>query len=40
MSVFFVFCVLSVRGRCDGLITCTEESYGYLSLVIVVCCRF
>jgi len=25
--------VLSGRGLCDELITCTEESYGYLSVV-------
>jgi len=32
-------CVLSGRGLCDGLITCTEECYGCLSVVIVVCCQ-
>jgi len=26
---------VSVRGLCDGLITCTEDAYGCLS---VVCC--
>ena len=31
-------CVLSGRGLCDGLITRTEESYGCLSVVSVVCC--
>jgi len=39
MSVCFEFCVLSGRGRCDGLIICTEESYGCLSVVSVVCCQ-
>jgi hypothetical protein len=27
VSVFWVLCVLSVRGLCDGLITCPEKSY-------------
>ena len=39
MSVCCECCVLSGRGRCDGLITCPEESYGCLSVVIVVCCQ-
>ena len=39
MSVCCECCVLSCRGLCDGLITCTEESYGCLSVVIVVCCQ-
>jgi len=30
-------CVLSGRGLCDGLITCTEKSYGCLPFVSVVC---
>ena len=34
----FECCVLSGRGLCDGLITRTEESYGCLSVVSVVCC--
>ena len=29
--------MLSGRGLCDGLIPCPEESYGYLSVVSVVC---
>ena len=32
-------CELSGRGLCEGLITWTEESYGYLSVVSVVCCQ-
>ena len=32
-------CVLSGRGLCDGLITRPEESYGFLSVVSVVCCQ-
>jgi len=32
-------CVLSGRGICDGLITRTEEPYGCLSVVSVVCCQ-
>jgi len=39
MSVSFECCVLSGRGLCEGLITCTEESYGYLSVVSVMCCQ-
>ena len=31
--------MLSGRGLCDGLITRPEESYGYLSVVSVVCCQ-
>jgi len=31
-------CVLSGRGLC-GLISCTKESYGCLSIVSVVCCQ-
>ena len=37
MSVFCECCLLSGRGLCDGLITCTEESYVYVSVFIVVC---
>jgi len=39
MSVCCDCCVLSGRGLCDGLITRPEESYGYLSVVSVVCCQ-
>jgi len=38
MSVCCDCCVLSGRGLCDGLIPCTEESYGCLPVVSVVCC--
>ena len=31
--------MLSGRGLCDGLINCTEESYGCLSVVSVVFCQ-
>jgi len=40
MSVCCECCVLSVRGLCDGLVTFTEDSYGCLSVVTVVCCQF
>jgi len=39
MSVCCECCVFSGRGLCVGLIPCTEESNGYLSVVIVVCCQ-
>jgi len=39
MYAIFDCCVLSGRGLCDGMITCTEDSYGCLSSVIVVCCH-
>jgi len=39
MDVCCECCVLSGRGLCDELITRTEESYGYLSVVSVVCCQ-
>ena len=39
MSVCCDCCVLSGRGLCDGLITRTEESYGCVSVVSVVCCQ-
>ena len=39
MSVCYECCVLSSRGLCVGLITCTERSNEYLSAVIVVCCQ-
>jgi len=39
MSVCFECCVLSGRDLCEGLITWTEESYGCLSVVSVVCCQ-
>ena len=39
MSVCFECCVLSGRLLCDGLITCTEESYECLSVVSVVFCQ-
>jgi len=38
-SVFLKCCELSGRGLCEGLITCTEKSYGYLSVLSVVCCQ-
>ena len=31
--------MLSGGGLCDGLITCTEESYGSLCVVSVVFCE-
>ena len=39
MSVSYECFVLSGRDLCDGLITRPEESYGYLSVVCVVCCQ-
>jgi len=39
MSVCCECCVLSGRGLCEGLIPCTEESYGCLSVVSVVFCQ-
>ena len=39
LSVCCDCCVLSGRGLCDGLIPCTEKSYGCLSVVSVVCCQ-
>jgi len=36
ISVCFDCCVLSGRGLCDGLFPCTEESYGCLSVLIIV----
>ena len=39
MSVCCKCCVLSGRGLCDGAITCTEESYGWVSLLSVMCCQ-
>jgi len=39
MSVCSERCVLSGRGLGDGLITCSEESYGCLSVVSIVCCQ-
>ena len=39
MSVCCECCVLSGRGLCDELITRSEESYGCLSVVSVVCCQ-
>jgi len=39
MSVCCECCVLSGRDLCDRLITYTDESYGYLSAVSVVCCH-
>ena len=39
MSICCECCVLSGRGLCDGLITFTDESYGCLSVVSVVCCQ-
>jgi len=38
MSLCCECCVLSDKGLGDGLVTGTEESYGCLSVVIVVCC--
>jgi len=39
MSFFCECCVLSVKSLCDGLISFTEESYGCLSVLSVVCCQ-
>jgi len=39
MSVCCKFCVLSGGVLCDWPISCKEESYGYLSVVSVVCCQ-
>jgi len=39
MSVCCECCVFSGRGQCDGLIPCTEESHGCLSIVSLVCCQ-
>ena len=39
LSVCFERCVLPDLGLCDGLITCTEESYGCLSLLIFLYCQ-
>jgi len=39
MSVCCVRCLLSARFLCDRLITCTEEVYGYVYSMIVVCCE-
>ena len=39
MSVCCDCCVLSGRILRDCLITCTEVSYGCLSVVSVVCCQ-
>jgi hypothetical protein len=39
MSVSWECCVLSGRGLCDRLIPRLEESYGWLSVVNVVCCE-
>ena len=37
ISVCFECCVLLCSGLCDGLINCTEVSYEFLSVLIVVC---
>jgi len=37
MNVCCEFCVLSGSVVCDGLLSCTEESYVGLSVVSVVC---
>jgi len=37
MFPFCECCVLSGRYLCDELIPCTEDSYGYLSVVSAVC---
>ena len=39
VSFCFECCVLSGRGLCDGLITCTEKFYGCLSILSVVFCQ-
>jgi len=39
MSFCCECCVLSGRGPCVGPITRPEESYGWLSVVSVVCCQ-
>ena len=38
MCLFLLLCVVS-KSLCDRLITCTDESYGCLSLLSVVCCQ-
>ena len=40
MSVFCESCVFSGRFLGNRLVNCTEESYGCLSIVNVVCCQF
>jgi len=39
MSVGSECCVVCVRVHFNGLINFKEESYGYLSVVSVVCCQ-
>jgi len=39
ISVCCECCVLLGRGLCVGMITITEEAYGCLSVVCVVCCQ-
>ena len=39
ISVRFKCCVLSGRDLCDGLITCTEESFRCLSVLSAECCQ-
>jgi len=39
MDVFCDCCVLSGRGQFDRLIPCTEKSYGFLSVLSVICCH-
>jgi len=40
MSVCFECCVFSGRFLGNRLVNCTEESYGCVSIVSVVCCQF
>jgi len=39
ISVCCECCVSSGKCLCDGLIPFTEESYGRVSVMIVVCCQ-
>jgi len=39
MSVCCECCLLSARFLCDWLNTCTDDSYGCLSVVSAVCCQ-
>jgi len=39
ISVCFERCLLSGRSLYDGLNTCTDESYGWVTILCVVCCQ-
>jgi len=39
ISVGFECCVLLGRSLCDWLFPCTEESYGWMSVLNVVFCQ-